>query len=129
MNILYEIGLKLSRRVMQWLETPCDHPRPQDDIPDEVILRHLHSDYRKYLHERMTLIAYIRKLEVLYKNTQSELFRISVSSSPPTKKRIIQQLRILTYNLTKEHIAAQQSLRSMLGESNNNENNVNNESN
>lgn len=116
MNIFTEIATKISRRVVRWIETPCDHPRPQDDVPDEVILRHLHSDYRKLSHERMTLIAYIRHLENIYKEAQMTLFKLSISNNPPSKKRIVQEIRVLTYNLTKEHIAAQQQLRSMLGE-------------
>ena len=114
MRLFTEIGTKISRRVMRWIETPSDHPRPQDDVPDAVVLQYLYRDYRKMLHERMTLIAYIRKLETIYKEAQTELFRISVSNNPPTRKRIVQNLRILTYNLTKEHIAAQQQLRKML---------------
>ena len=117
MNIFTEIWTnKISRRVMEWLKTQCDHPRPQDDVPDEVILRHIHADYRKMLNERMTLIAYIRKLESIYKDAQMGIFKMAVSDYPPPKKRIVQDLRVLAYDLTKRHIEAQKQLRDMLGE-------------
>ena len=115
MNIFTEIWTaKISRRVMEWLKTPCGHPRPQDDVPDEVILRHLYADYRKMLSERMTLIAYIRKLENIYKDAQMGIFKMAVSNNPPTKKRMVQNLRILAFDLTKRHIAAQEQLRDTL---------------
>ena len=117
MNILTEIWTsKLPRRVIKWIMTPADHERPQDDVPDETILRHLNADYRKMLHERLTLIAYIRKLENIYKNAQMGIFQMAVSDNPPTRKRMVKNLRLLAYNLTKEHIAAQKQLREMLGE-------------
>lgn len=117
MNIFSEIrASKLPRCVIRWFMGPPDHERLQDEVPDEVILRHLYDDYRKMLRERMTLIAYIRKMENIYKEAQTELFKMSMSNNPPTRKRIMQNLRWLAYNLTKDHIDAQKFLREMLGE-------------
>jgi len=80
MNIFTEIWTsKLPRRVIEWIQKPVDHERPQDDVPDETILRHLHADYRKMLRERLTLIQYIRKMENIYKNAQMGIFQMAVS--------------------------------------------------
>lgn len=116
MDVFTEIRTKLSRRVGKWIDTPADHERPQDDVPDETILRHLYADYRKLSRERRTLIAYIRRMEGIYKETQTGLFYLAVSKNPPTRKRMMQELRLLAYNLTKDHIAAQARLREMLAE-------------
>lgn len=116
MNIISEIGLKITRHVLQYLNNPSDHPRPQDDVPEETILRHLYADYRKLSEERSTLINYIRQMENIYKQAQGGLLDIVLyKKDRHTKKRILQELQLIAYHITKDHLKAQQQLRIQLG--------------
>lgn len=115
MNILTELRIKLSRRATGILNTPADHERPQDDVPDEVVLRHLRDDYHNMSRERHILITYIRWMENIYKESQVRLLdltsKVNVNRS---KKRLIQEMRWLAYNITRSHIDAQRKLREMI---------------
>lgn len=115
MNIFKEIWTgRISRRVINWIQTPAAHERPQDDVPDETILRHLYADYRKMLAERLALISYIRKQEHIYKKAQAGLVAMAADGGPWDRKLMVKKLRKLSRELTWDYIAAQQKLRKTL---------------
>ena len=117
MNIFDEIRTKLKGKVLKYLNTPADHPRPQDDVPDETVIRHLYADYRKYYEERTVLIQYIQRMEKMYKVSQGGLLDITLHKrNLLTKKRVLQELTIIAYNMTKAHLDAQELLKSLTQE-------------
>ena len=57
-------------------------------------------------------------MEHIYKAAQVGIFRYAAHDKIekiPNKKRLIAELRILLYDMTKEHLSAQKQLRKMLG--------------
>ena len=120
MNIFTEIKTKIMGRMRQYLERPDNRPRPQDNVPDERILHYVVSDYQRMFHERLTLINYIRRMENIYKTVQQGLFVYACHDSSeklPAKKRMLQELRSLLYQITTEHLSAQEQLQKMIGTS------------
>ena len=113
MDIFTEIRTKISRRVLKWAATPADHKRPQDDVPDETVLRHLYADYQRLSRERSILIHYIRRMEKIYEESKVGMFRLSTRRKG-TRSRIRQELCLLAYNVIKEHLDAQTQLRKEL---------------
>lgn len=113
MDIFTEIRTKISRRVLKWAATPADHERPQDDVPDETVLRHLYADYQRLSRERSILIHYIRRMEKIYEESKVGMFRIATGKKG-TRNRIRQELCLIAYNVVKEHLDAQQKLREEL---------------
>jgi len=119
MNIFTELKTKLSRRATGILNTPSDHERPQDDVPDEVILRHLRDDYHNMSRERHILITYIRWMENIYKGAQVRLLDLtSKTNKSRSKKWLIQAVRMIAYDITRSHIDAQRKLREMIDQMN-----------
>ena len=118
MNIFTEIKTKIMGHMRQYLEQPENRPRPQDNVPDEQVLHYVVKDYRRMFHERLALIAYIRRMENIYKVTQKELYVFACHDNVdklPAKKRIVQDLRLLLYDITKEHLSANKQLNKMIG--------------
>jgi hypothetical protein len=118
MNIFSEIKTKIMGHMRIYLEQPPTEKRPQDDVPDERVLKYVVGDYQRMFHERLALIAYIRRLENIYKNAQMGIFRYAAHDKIekiPNKKRMVQELRLLLYDITKEHLSAQKQLRKMVG--------------
>lgn len=118
MNIFTEIKTKVMGHMRQYLEQPDNRPRPQDNVPDERVLQYIVGDYQRMFRERLALIAYIRRMEHIYKAAQVGIFRYAAHDKIekiPNKKRLIAELRILLYDMTKEHLSAQKQLRKMLG--------------
>lgn len=114
MDILDEIKTWLTDRVKKYLGTPSDHPRPQDDVPEETVLRHLYADYLKYYEERTVLIQYIQRMEKIYKVAQGGLLDITLyKKGRLTKNRLLQELTIIAYDMTKAHLDAQGLLKSL----------------
>lgn len=113
MDIFTEIRTKISRRVLKWAATPADHKRPQDDVPDETVLRHLYADYQRLSRERSILIHYIRRMEQIYEESKVGMFRIATGKKG-TRNRIRQELCLIAYNVVKEHLDAQTQLRKEL---------------
>ena len=87
------------------------------DVPVERITHYIVRDYRRMSLERQTLIAYIRNLENIYKATQMDLYR-NVAKGTLSRKRLKQEVTLILYNSTKEHMRAQQRLREALDRSN-----------
>jgi hypothetical protein len=114
MNIFTEIKNKISSRVLKWTETPSDHKRPQDDVPEETIRRHLYADYQRLTHERSILINYIRRLENIYEEAKMGMFRIATVKKG-TKNRIKADLQLVAYNTIRNHLDAQNQLKKALG--------------
>lgn len=117
MNIITEIKTKIMGHMRQYLERPPEGHRPQDDVPDEHVLKYIVRDYRRMFHERLALIAYIRRMENIYKVTQKGLFVYACHDNIdklPAKKRMVQEIQLLLYDITKEHLSAQKQLQKMV---------------
>ena len=113
MNIFNEISTKLSAKVRKHSAEPADHERPQDEIPNERVLHFIVSDYRRMYNERGALIAYIHSLEAIYKETQTRLFKDTISTEIK-KKRLVADVRQILFDTTNDHIKAQERLRQQL---------------
>lgn len=113
MDIFSEIKTKILRPVRGYLLSSQEKPRPQDDVPDERVLKYIVGDYRRMFIERTALIAYIREMECIYKDMQTEVFRIvgGGGRSVGKKNRMVQDLRQMLYNNTKKHMEQQELLR------------------
>ena len=78
------------------------------------MLRHLYADYRKYYEERTVLIQYIQRMEKIYKVVQGGLLDITLyKKGRLTKNRLLQELTIIAYDMTRAHLDAQGLLKSL----------------
>lgn len=115
MNIFKEIKRRITLSMRRYLEAPADHPRPQDDVPNERVLHYIVKDYRRMYLERQTLIDYSRALERIYKETQVALYRDVTAQKRPTRKRLMQNMKMTLFDMTQQHMAAQDILCKNLG--------------
>jgi len=114
MNVFAELRNRLSLGLRRRLDVPSDHERPQDEIPEERITLRIVEDYQRMYGERQTLIDYIRSQEAIYKDAQRVLYRL-VMRKAPTRRKIMEELKLLLYDMTFDHMKAQQTLRKGLG--------------
>lgn len=115
MNIFTEIKRRVTGSMRRYLESPADRRRPQDDAPDEQVTLRVVADYQRMYRERQAVVGYIRHLEKIYKDAQTTIYQTVMPSSPPTRRRIIENLKILLFDITEHHLEAQKLLRKELG--------------